>query len=469
MPVRPGIAARISRASSTVTHCSPRYADEVRQPARGVRRQLQELDQPGAGVDGRRAVLVHGHDAAGRGVLEGAPVQGGRGARGSTVARGVARRVVGVPLDPAVVAPARQPRRARPRRATARSTPRRSARRRARGRPAPRRPRRRAPRAWAGGPRASAARPSRSRAPGPSAGPAPRAARCTASRASASECTPPAGDRSMLSSASPVSRTWTCASTNAGGDQRAVEVDHLVGARHARPSAVSSAPIQTTVPSSTRSASAKGSAAEWTTPCRYRVELTGAHDRAGQPGRARRTGRAARVDGRHVRPTSTPPPRAAGRRPPAGGVPQPLVRRRLGQLVEHVDDLLAPPHEVARGQLAALEHRVEAAPGGPPVHGLDQPERRAAAMVSTLCAVSRSSSSDHARTRRVERHARAGCSDRRGCAARPGRRGATGTRASRPPRRGPGRRARRRRRGAGTRRAAGRSRRRAGAATVRRP
>ena len=51
---------------------------------------------------------MHGDDAAGGRVLEGAPVQGGP-ALGAHRAGGVARGVVGVPLDPAVVAPARQP------------------------------------------------------------------------------------------------------------------------------------------------------------------------------------------------------------------------------------------------------------------------------------------------------------------------------------------------------------------------
>ena len=167
---------------------------EVRQPAGGVGGELEELDQPGPGVDGRRRVLVHGDDAAGGCVLEGAPVEGGPTLR-AHLAGGVARGVVGVPLDPAVVAPAREPvearrggQRARHHRGVhvdAREVDRRAAGRGvellAGGRPALG-PAQLVPAEAEHGRLGRSGR---------------RAARCTASRASASECTPPAGDRSM--------------------------------------------------------------------------------------------------------------------------------------------------------------------------------------------------------------------------------------------------------------------------------
>ena len=41
---------------------------------------------------------------------------------------------------------------------------------------------------------------------------------------------------------------------------------------------------------------------------------------------------------------------------------------RIGDLTEQVDDLLAPPHEVASGHVLATEHGVQPLATGPPVH-----------------------------------------------------------------------------------------------------
>ena len=48
------------------------------------------------------------------------------------------------------------------------------------------------------------------------------------------------------------------------------------------------------------------------------------------------------------------------------------LRRGGRDLVEDVDHLLAPAHEVAGRDLRAAQHRVEAAAHGPPVHGGDE-------------------------------------------------------------------------------------------------
>src|SRR5690606_17732537 len=59
-------------------------------------------------------------------------------------------------------------------------------------------------------------------------------------------------------------------------------------------------------------------------------------------------------------------------RPPRGA-PALLVRGGGGQLVENVEHLLAPAHEVAGAQLGALEHGVERGAACPLVHGGDDP------------------------------------------------------------------------------------------------
>src|SRR5690606_8280746 len=141
--------------------------------------------------------------------------------------------------------------------------------------------------------------------------------------------------------------------------------------------AVSSAPIQAITPSSTRSASAKGSAWEWITPPRYKVEATILHHTA-TTGRSRTCRRRSAVG---------PGPREGPARSDArvrdDAAAQPVDRRvrgapqlgdgcGAGDLVEDVDDLLAPAHEVARGDLRAAQHGVEVAAHGPAVHGRDQ-------------------------------------------------------------------------------------------------
>src|SRR5690606_20733056 len=183
-----------------------------------------------------------------------------------------------------------------------------------------------------------------------------RALPCSTASACPSDRTPLATPRSTASAASPVSSTCACASTNPGVTS-APSRSTTRSARAASPAAVSSAPIHATTPSSTRRASAKGAADECTTPLRYSMDRAGwlaeeLYAIARAPSQAR-----------------------AGHHPaqhrvlrPAGGGAQSLRRRGATELVQHVHDLLAPPHEVARRQVGAPQHAVEALAGRPPVH-----------------------------------------------------------------------------------------------------
>ena len=54
------------------------------------------------------------------------------------------------------------------------------------------------------------------------------------------------------------------------------------------------------------------------------------------------------------------------------GDPHVLVRGRVSDLVQQVDHLLAPPDEVAGGELAPPQDSVETPSGRPPVHRLDE-------------------------------------------------------------------------------------------------
>ena len=72
------------------------------------------------------------------------------------------------------------------------------------------------------------------------------------------------------------------------------------------------------------------------------------------------------------RPSCTPRRRAAARRPPCARSSRPCClrrRRRRRDLAEHVDDLLAPAHEVTGRHLRLAQHLVEALARGPLVGG----------------------------------------------------------------------------------------------------
>ena len=133
------------------------------------------------------------------------------------------------------------------------------------------------------------------------------------------------------------------------------------------------------------------------------------------------------------------------------------------ELVEQVDRLLGPAHEVAGGEVGIAQHVVERAAARPAVHR-EARARSPAAGCRAACARARgrrarSTGRSCGRTPRGTCRA-AGCARRR----RP-RRGAARRRASWPWRRATGRRGRPRSRGAATRRRAGRARRRCAAAS----
>ena len=249
---RCGSAARRRRRSAPAARPAPRGC---RSTARSARARTRHRGRPRA----RRA----------RGT-------GRSAAPGSTDAGRVARGVVGVPLDPAVVAPARQhgrgPRRSRQGagddggvHVDAREVDRRAARRRVE-----------LLRGWAADPRASAARPSRSPSTGAVRRPRParRGARRRARRRASAHHR--RGDRSTHSSARPVSRTWTWASTKPGATSAPSRSIDLVGARREAVGGVVRADPGDRRRRRRAAPRRRGRRRSAPRRARYRVELTGA-------------------------------------------------------------------------------------------------------------------------------------------------------------------------------------------------